>query len=234
MDLPIHGRTPAPADGDASLAALADTVAAFCEALDLSDIDLVAHDTGGAVSQIFAARHHDRLRTFTLTNCDTHDNVPPPAFQPTVDLAKAGALAPSAPALLADITAARTAVFASGYERPDELDLDVVRAYIEPVLGTPEAALAFERCLASLEPGDLLAVEPLLHELTVPTLVVWGTADEFFDVRWAYWLRDTIPGVTEVVELDGAKLFFPDERAAELVPLLRTHWAGVHQATARR
>ena len=111
IDLPIHGRTPAPADGDASLAALADTVAAFCEALDLSDIDLVAHDTGGAVSQIFAARHPDRLRTFTLTNCDTHDNVPPPAFQPTVDLAKAGALAPSAPALLADITAARTAVF---------------------------------------------------------------------------------------------------------------------------
>ena len=59
----------------------------------------------------------------------------------------------------------------------------------------------------------------------MPTLIVWGTGDEFFDVRWAEWLRDTIPGVTDVVMIDGAKLFFPDERAADLVPHLRRHWA---------
>jgi len=55
--------------------------------------------------------------------------------------------------------------------------------------------------------------------------VVWGTGDVFFEVKWAYWLRDTIPGVTEVVELDGGRLFFPDERAEELVPYLRRHWS---------
>jgi pimeloyl-ACP methyl ester carboxylesterase len=227
LDLPLHGHTPAPPDGDLSLAALADTVVAFCEALDLSGVDLVANDTGGAVAQIVAARHPERLRTLTLTNCDTHDNVPPPAFQPTVDLARAGALAPSAPALLADLEAARSAVFGSGYEHPESLGLDVVRAFLEPVLGTPERARAFEQLLARLEPSDLLAVEPLLARLDVPTLVVWGTGDEFFELDWAYWLRGTIPGVTEVVELEGAKLFFPDERAAELAALLRRHWASV-------
>jgi pimeloyl-ACP methyl ester carboxylesterase len=56
-------------------------------------------------------------------------------------------------------------------------------------------------------------------------LVVWGTGDILFRVRWAYRLRDTIPGVTEVVEIEGAKLFFPDERAIDLVPHLRRHWA---------
>jgi pimeloyl-ACP methyl ester carboxylesterase len=226
LDLPVHGHTPPPPDGDATLAVLADTVAAFVEALELSDVDLVAHDTGGAVAQIFAARHPDRLRTFTLTDCDTQDNIPPPAFQPTVELAKAGALAPQVPALLENVEATRSVMFGSGYEHPDELDLDVVRAYITP-FGAPEVARVFERCLASLEPGDLLAVEPLLRQLTVPTLVVWGTGDIFFDVKFAYWLRDTIPGVTEVVELEGAKLFFPDERADELVPLLRRHWSSV-------
>jgi hypothetical protein len=60
---------------------------------------------------------------------------------------------------------------------------------------------------------------------------VWGTADEFFDVRWAYFLRDLIPGCREVVELDGAKLFFPDERAADLVPHVRHHWATADRAT---
>jgi pimeloyl-ACP methyl ester carboxylesterase len=233
LDLPLHGASPARPDQDLSIGALAEVVEEFCDALALSDIDLVAHDTGGAVAQVFAARHPTRLRTLALTNCDTHDNVPPEAFKPTVELAKAGALAPSAPALLADLATARAAVFAVGYEDPEYLGLDTVRAFLEPLLGTTERARHFERMLRALEPADLLDVEPALAQLTVPTVVVWGTADEFFDVRWAYWLRDTIPGVTEVVEIDGAKLFFPDERAPELVQHLLRHWqaADLHRVS---
>jgi pimeloyl-ACP methyl ester carboxylesterase len=224
FDLPLHGQSPARDDQDFGLGALAGLIEEFCDALDLSDIDLVAHDTGGALAQIFAACHAERLRTLTLTNCDTHDNVPPDAFKPTVEIARAGGIAPAAPALFADLRAARDVLFAIGYEDPDRLGLDTVRSFIEPVLGTPEVARRFEQKLVAHVPTDLLAVEPALARLTVPTLVVWGTADEFFDVRWAYWLRDTIPGVTEVIELAGAKLFFPDERASELAPLLLKHW----------
>jgi hypothetical protein len=38
------------------------------------------------------------------------------------------------------------------------------------------------------------------------------------------WLRDTIPGATDVVEIDGARLFFPGERATELTAALHRHW----------
>src|SRR5262245_36941933 len=224
FDLPLHGRSLARDDQDFRLRALAELIEEFCDALDLTDVDLVAHDTGGALAQIFAAHHSERIRTLTLTNCDTHDNVPPEAFKPTVELARAGSIAPAAPALFADLRAARGALFAVGYEDPEHLSLDTVRSFIEPVLGTPEAARQFERMLVALEPSDLLAAEPALTRLAVPTLVVWGTGDEFFDVRWAYWLRDTIPGVTDVVELAGAKLFFPDERDAELAPHLLQPW----------
>ncbi len=230
FDLPVHGHSPVRADQDLSLGGLADTVAAFADALDLPRFDLVAHDTGGAVAQIFAARHPDRLRSFTLTNCDTHDNVPPEAFKPTVELAKAGALAPTAPGLLADLATARTVVFGTGYENPEYLSLDMVRAYIEPLAGTVESAKQFERMLSLLEPTDLLAAEPALAQLQVPTLIVWGTGDEFFDVKWAYWLQGAIAGATEVVEIPGAKLFWPDERAGELVPHLLRHWAAAERA----
>ena len=54
--------------------------------------------------------------------------------------------------------------------------------------------------------------------------MVWGTGDGFFDVQWAYWLRDTIPGTRKVIELDGAKLFFPEERPEPLAAALREHW----------
>ena len=151
LDLPLHGQSPAAADQDFTLGALADGLLAFCDALELDEIDLVANDTGGAVAQIFAARNPDRVRTFVLTNCEAHDNVPPAAFQPTVDLAKAGALAPGAPELLADLAVAREVVFAMGYEDPEFLSTEMVGAFLEPVIGTPERA----RTSSASSPGSI-------------------------------------------------------------------------------
>ena len=224
LDLPLHGKSPVAPEQDLSIAALATVLEDFCDALGLERIDLVANDTGGAVAQVFAARHPERLTTLTLTNCDTADNLPPEEFKPIVDLAKAGALAPAVAGMLDNINAARDTAFASAYEDPDQVDPQIIRAYMEPTIGTPERARQFERLLAALDPDDLRAVEPQLRALQVPTLIVWGTGDSMFDVSWAYWLRDTIPGVTKVVTIDGAHLFFPEERPAVLAAALTEHW----------
>ncbi len=226
IDLPLHGRSPVSAEQDLSLAALAAGLEDFCAALGLDRIDLVANDTGGAIAQIFAARHPRRLRTLTLTDCDTADNLPPEAFKPMIDVAAAGNLAPAAVEMVGDIKASAEVSFGSSYQRLGQVDYEVIRSYLEPCLGTLERARQFERLLVSLDPGDLHAVTPQLRQLTVPTLIVWGADDEFFDLSWAYWLRDTIPGVTRVVTVDGARLLFPEERPMDLVPHLRQHWAG--------
>jgi pimeloyl-ACP methyl ester carboxylesterase len=81
IDLPLHGRTPATAGQDFSLPALARFVAECCDALGLDGVDLVANDTG-AIAQIFAAQHPQRLTSLTLTNCETHDNLPPKVHSP--------------------------------------------------------------------------------------------------------------------------------------------------------
>jgi pimeloyl-ACP methyl ester carboxylesterase len=225
VDLPLHGRTPAAADQDFTLPGLARFVADCCDALELTEVDLVANDTGGAVSQVFAAGHPERLHTLTLTNCEAHDNVPPKALLPGVLLARMGLYARIAPRLARDIPRARKRIFGLTYQDVTRLPEDIVRAWVEPQLGTAEAARQSQRLLTSLHARDLLAVEPALARLQVPTLIVWGTKDIFFRRKWAYWLRDTIPGATEVVEIDGGRLFFPDERAAELTVALRRHWA---------
>ncbi len=77
VDLPLHGRTPGAPDQEFTLTALAEFLAAFCDALGLHELDLVANDTGGAIAQVFAVREAKRLRTFTLSNCDTRGNLPP-------------------------------------------------------------------------------------------------------------------------------------------------------------
>ncbi|MGH3292927.1 MAG: alpha/beta fold hydrolase, partial [Trebonia sp.] len=63
IDLPLHGGTPG--RDDLSVTALAQVVADLCDGLGLTQVDLVGNDTGGAVAQIFAARHPDRIRSFT-------------------------------------------------------------------------------------------------------------------------------------------------------------------------
>ena len=224
FDLPLHGRTPAAAGQDFSLPGLARFLADGCEALELTDIDVVANDTGGAITQVFAAGHPERLHTLTLTNCEAHDNVPPKMLLPAVLLARMGLLAPLATRLARDIPRARKRLFGSVYQDITSLPEDIARAWLEPLAGTGESARQFQRLMTSLHARDLLAVEPALARLQVPTLIVWGTGDRTFRLKWAYWLRDTIPGATEVVEIDGARLFFPDERADELTAALRRHW----------
>ncbi len=184
----------------------------------------VANDTGGAVSQVFAAGHAERLHTLTLTNCEAHDNMPPRLLLPAVLLARLGLYAPLARRLARNIPRTSKRMFRGVYQDAAKMPEDIVRAWVEAQIGTPEATRQSQRLLTSLHARDLLAAEPALARLQVPTLIVWGTGDRFFHRKWAYWLRDTIPGATEVVELDGARLFFPDERAAEFTTALRRHW----------
>ena len=57
----------------------------------------------------------------------------------------------------------------------------------------------------------------------MPTLIAWATHDVFFDLSWAYWLKNLIPGASGVIEIDG-RLFFPEERPGDLIDALRKHW----------
>jgi pimeloyl-ACP methyl ester carboxylesterase len=224
VDLPLHGLTPAAADQDFTLPGFARFLAGFCAALELNDIDLVANDTGGAISQVFATGHPELLHTLTLTNCETHKNMPPKVLLPAAWLAHLGLAARIAPRLLRDIRRGRKRFYGLGYQDIENLPEDLARFWLETQFATPELARQNQRIMTSLHARDLLAVEPALARLQVPTLIVWGTSDIFFRRKWAYWLRDTIPGATEVVELAGARLFFPDERATEFTAALRRHW----------
>ena len=64
------------------------SIAAFLEALDLDDVVLVGNDTGGALCQVVAVDHPERLGALVLTNCDMYENFPPSFFKALVAAAK--------------------------------------------------------------------------------------------------------------------------------------------------
>ena len=61
---------------------LARIVDEFIASLGLEQVTLVANDTGGAIAQITAANHPDRIGRLVLTNCDAVRELPAPRLPP--------------------------------------------------------------------------------------------------------------------------------------------------------
>jgi pimeloyl-ACP methyl ester carboxylesterase len=228
IELPGHGRTPpALEQADVSITGLARRVIELCNHLGLQRFDLVANDTGGAIAQVVAAESSDRIATLSLTNCDTERNTPPTLFRPIAFIARPKALGVIGPRIAARRGLARLLLL-PGYRDISAVPDEVVDAYARPVLGTRTSAAAFGRLVAALSSDDLAAVRSRLASMEVPTLIVWGTADAFFPMKWARRLADLIPGTTALHPIAGARMHLVDERADEFIPLMLHHWAS-HQ-----
>jgi pimeloyl-ACP methyl ester carboxylesterase len=206
---------------DVSFVAQAAMIRQFVDAMGFDKVDLIANDSGGGIAQIFAAHNPERLRSLTLTNCDTHDNWPPAAIGPSIEAAREGILLDRYVALIDD-AAERYTRLLRAYADSRVLTDEVYRVYIDPLRATEESRNNFHRYWIAFDNAQTLAIEPLLRQLKVPTLVVWALDDIYFDVKWAYWLQRTIPGVVRVVEVPGARLFFPEDRPQALTEPLRS------------
>jgi pimeloyl-ACP methyl ester carboxylesterase len=224
VDLLAHGDTEIASDQDLSVTANAKMLKEVLDVLKIDQVDLVGNDSGGGIAQILAALNPERVRTLTLTNCDTHDNWPPEAFKPFVDMVKAGGLRDTLNAMLADKTIFRSSgALGSAYERPETVTDEDIETYLRPLVRTEQRTRELQRFVVAFNNKHTRAIEPQLRELRAPTLIVWGTDDVYFPVKWAYWLAETIPGAKPPVELEGARIFFPEERADEFNRLLRDH-----------
>jgi pimeloyl-ACP methyl ester carboxylesterase len=224
VDLLAHGDTEIAPDQDVSVTANAKMLKEVLDALNIDQVDLVGNDSGGGIAQIFAALSPERVRTLTLTNCDTHDNWPPEAFKPFVDMVKAGGLRATLDAMLADKTIFRSpGALGPAYERPETVTDEDIETYLRPLVRTEQRTRDLQRFVMAFDNKHTRVIEAPLRELRAPTLIVWGTDDVYFPVKWAHWLAKTIPGAKPPVVLEGARIFFPEERADEFNRLLRDH-----------
>ena len=230
VDLLAHGHTEIAPDQDVSVTANAKMLKQFLEALKIDQVDLVGNDSGGGICQIFAALYPERVRSLTLTDCDTHDNWPPEAFKPFLEMAANGGLRRTLEAMLSDKSVYRSPnALGPAYEWPARLSDEDIEAYLRPFVKSEQRLRDLQRFLAAFDSNHTLAVEDQLKTLKAPTLIAWGTDDVYFDVKWSHWLAETIPGTRRRVEFKGARIFFPEERWSEFNKELQEHWESTEQ-----
>jgi pimeloyl-ACP methyl ester carboxylesterase len=222
IDLLAHGDTEITPDQDVSVTANANMLREVLDALDIDQVDVVGNDSGGGIAQIFAALYPERVRTLTLTNTDTHDNWPPEAFKPFVEMAIAGGLPGTLAAMLNDKSIYRSpGALGPAYEHPEKASDEDIETYLRPFVRTEQRTRDLQRFVAAFDNHHTVVIEPRLRQLQAPTLIVWALDDIYFPVKWAHWLADTIPGAGPPIELAGARLFFPEERPDEFDQILR-------------
>jgi len=225
VDLLAHGDTEIAPDQDVSVTANAKMLEEFVDALHVEQVDLVGNDSGGGIAQIFAASCPQRVRSLTLTNCDAHDNWPPEPFKPFLAMAAAGGLRGTLEAMLANKDVYRSPqALGPAYQHPEQVTDETIETYLRPLVRTEQRTRDLQRFLAAFDNSHTRAIEARLRKLNAPTLIVWGTDDVYFDVKWSKWLAETIPGTRRRLELEGARIFFPEERWAEFNDAVREHW----------
>jgi pimeloyl-ACP methyl ester carboxylesterase len=236
VDLMGLGYTEIAPTQDVSFTAQARMLAEVMDALGIEKVDLVGNDSGGAIAQIFAAHHPERLTSLVLTNCDVHDGWPPPQVLPIMEHARNGTLAPIFQPMLdrPDLARERYArgesvpLFRS-YADPSVLTDEVIRLYLQRLLSSQQRIDAFQRYWLGFDNAHTVAIHSALKALQVPTLIVWGLTDIFFDKKWAYWLKDAIPGAKRVIEVADGRLFFPEDRPDTLAGPMLQFWDEVER-----
>ena len=226
VDLLAHGDTEIAPDQDVSVTANAKMLKEVLDALKIDQVELVGNDSGGGIAQIFAALYPERVRTITLTNCDTHDNWPPAAFKPFVEMVARGGLRDTLSAMLCDKNVYRSPeALGLAYERPDAVTDATIDTYLQPLVRTEQRTRDLERFVLAFDNVHTVSIEPQLRALKAPALIIWGDDDIYFDVKWSKWLEEALSGTRRRVVFEGARIFFPEERSQRFNEELRSFWS---------
>lgn len=172
LDLPGHGESTKDV-GEGNLAALADTVAAFLDAVDVASAHLVGHSMGGAVSLTVALRHPEKVRSLSLIgSAGLGNEINTGYIQGFVSAANRNALKP----LLADL-------FADSSLVTRQLVDDLLK--YKRLEGVGEALSTLSGNLfADGRQNSVMADQ--LAELGKPVLVIWGEEDRIIPVAHAH------------------------------------------------
>ena len=208
-DLPLGSHRSAMNEGaDITPRGVAKLVGDFLAALELDDVTLVGNDTGGAISQLVALDHGERVGRLVLTNCDCFEVFPPKEFVPMIKAARVPGALHAAIQPMRAAAARRSPVAYGGLAR--EIPDDVTAAWVEPALGDSGVRGDLIAFLKAIDKAIMLDAATRLPSLEIPALVAWGQDDRFFPPQLGQRLAATL-GNARLVPIAGSRTFVAED-----------------------
>ncbi|WP_410649283.1 alpha/beta fold hydrolase [Amycolatopsis sp. cmx-4-54] len=211
-------------DADLSPPGVAALIARFLEMLDLSDVTVVANDTGGALTQLLMTTNPERVGRVVLTPSDSFERFLPPLFAGLSTLARI----PGGVRLMVQALRWRRLL-----EKTDFLWLakhpvpdHILDAYLLPSRRSAEVRDDLRRFTASVDNRYTLTAAERLPAFTKPVLLAWAPEDRHFPL----WLGRKLAGVlpnAELKTIEDSYAFVPEDQPERLsgmmVEFLRAH-----------
>jgi pimeloyl-ACP methyl ester carboxylesterase len=225
-DLLGLGDTETGAGADWSLPAQADAVVGLLDRLGLGRVAVVGHDQGGAIAQLIAVHHPDRVSALVLADAEAYDNWPSAEELPFIRVTQLPVIgqlvlwAWSRRALFRWALGQGKAVYDSSV-----LTDELVDGYIAANLATAHKRAKTRRFLATqLDRANQAHTHHLadaLRKIEAPTLILWGEGDVHFPPDWARRLAADIPGTTGVEILPATGHLLMEEQPDHVANLIR-------------
>ena len=206
------------ADADLTPPGLVRIIVATLDALGLDRVVLVGNDTGGALCQMVAARHPDRVAALVLTNCDAYDNFPPRIFTPLLTAARV----PGFLAALGQVLRWRRLwrlPFTFGWLAKHPLHPGVVRAWLAPGQRHADVRRDLAKALAGIDPRYTREAAEQLRRFERPVLLAWAPEDRLFPVAHAERLAAALPDA-RLERIEDSYTFVPEDQPARLAELV--------------
>ncbi|MGW5456440.1 alpha/beta fold hydrolase [Nocardia sp. NPDC003979] len=226
-DWPLGSHSIPMPDAELTPVGLTDLIAEFLDALDLTDVTIVANDTGGALTQILMTRHPERIGRVVLAAVDCYEVFPPQPFTTLVRLTKIpGAIA----ALLAPLRwrPAQRLPLAFGWVTKHALPRPIAESYLGPARRDAGIRADLRRFAAGVDARHTLAAAERFAEVDLPVLVVWSTEDKLFPMSLARRLVADLPGAS-LRTVDDSYTFLPEDQP-ELLAELIVEFTRLHAA----
>jgi pimeloyl-ACP methyl ester carboxylesterase len=99
-----------------------------------------------------------------------------------------------------------------------DVDEAELQPYLNPWLGEAGQS-AYYRQVAQFDEHHTDEIDDQYSSISLPTLVLWGAADEWLDAEDGQWLHEQLPN-SEYVELDAAGHFTPEDAPAAVAASL--------------
>ena len=211
-----------PTDGaDLGAEAAARRIVHFMEALDLTDVTVVANDTGGGLvlaSLGDPGLDTSRIARLVLTNCDSYEHFPPGSFAQIVKLCRVSSRVGGGIVRLLATGPGQSFFLKAVSKHPPsrERQREIFGAFATSGAARRDAVTV----TASLDPALTLRAAPAIEAFDKPVTLTWGTEDQLFPLDHARRLRDAFPHAT-LIEIPDCSAFVMLDAPGKLAEAIR-------------